>query len=217
MSARFGEAGRSPARRRAALLASGLLGAALPSPAAAVSLDLAGSNLNGNAVIDHSGPGLLSFDVDLQNAAVVTLKVDFDPGESAAAWNVLVTDLSGTLSGARVLSWSGAAITGQGTLRDGFDREVADVVLTGGSQVAVIDFADPGEAAGFTLGDPQGLIAGAADWGVEAPSNGASVTLVLPEPQAAWPRAAGLAALAALAARRRRGGCFSQLLAPSAR
>lgn len=175
-----------------------------PQDARAAHVDLGGSILNDNTVVDHSGPGLLAFDVELADATYVVLKIDFDPDESSVAWNALVTDLYGLLIDRYPLSWFGAAMTFQGSVREGFDRDVPDVALSNADQNAEIDFGAPGEGAGFTVGNPGGLIAGATDWGVSAPSNGTSAMVVLPESEGPLLRWTGIAAVAGLAALRAR-------------
>jgi len=175
-----------------------------PTLAAAVSVDLGASNLNGNAVADHSSAGTLSFDVQVQTAAPIELVIHMDPGEDQVAWNGYFerpTDLA-FLTGYQV-TLTGATL-GQGSVRESLARDVTNVVLSGGDTVAQIGFAEVESA--FAVGAaPNQLPAGASDWQVATPTPGASFNMTLtplPEPGPAA-AGAGLLALWALRARRR--------------
>lgn len=179
-----------------------------PGAALAVSLDLGASNLGGNAVVDHSGAGVLSFDVQVENVTPIELVVHLDPGEQNVAWNGWLerpTDRP-FLTGYEV-ALSGATLA-PGSVRESLARDVGGVSVSGGD-TAQIAFAEPESA--FAIGAPPAILpAGASDWQISAPAPGATFTMTLtplPEPGGAA-RVAGAAlavALQRLRARRHSG------------
>jgi hypothetical protein len=169
------------------------------SGASAASINLGGSSLNGNTLLDLSTDGQLSFDLDLANFSTIALQVDLSAADQLAgtiSWNAIFANLSALNLGSYFISIAGADITLVGDLTDTFQTPIAGLVTTPGS--ALISFPGAGEAAGFELGNPLGLTT--TDWELSnflGPSFSMNLTgSPVPEPASVLLLAVAAAALA---------------------
>ncbi|MDJ0786064.1 MAG: glycerophosphodiester phosphodiesterase family protein, partial [Myxococcota bacterium] len=181
----------------------------LEVPAAAVSLDLAGSQLGQNRVDDLSGPGAIRIDPDLRGAqpAVFRFVLDDEDTGDVLTLNAAVDLLGGP-------PWVGFELTlGPGvsflSVGDTTPLVADSFFLAAVTPDSVgIFFVPASEPAGFDLGDPFGL--GLSDWRIDrsglAAGEAFTVTLKgrVPEPQPAFLLGLGVAALLLARARRRR-------------
>jgi hypothetical protein len=190
---------------RGGLVALVLLASA---PAYAVTVDLTSSDLAGNEVIntEFSGPGLLAFDVHLNNQSAFTIVVQVQASEvsnETVAFNSLVFNKSSADLSRLDLSLEAPASFGTvGTVLDTSGSAIAGVITTASSAAIPLDppFAPiPGsyiEIGNVGLGDEP---PGTTNWAIDVsglPPGGATFTMHLaavPEPAAC-----GNAALAVL-------------------
>jgi hypothetical protein len=179
---------------RILLLAAALLVAA---PARAAHIDFGASQLGGGSVVEVDlGPGTLAFDPAFVSNAAMVLAIVLDPEEIGVplVFTALVDNLTGELWTGFTIQAFGAGFAQLGTVRGNGTSASVD----GGATLAVITFADPGEAAGVDIG---AFDVGDDEWLLHAGS-ASSFTLVLqplpvPEPGTAALVALGLAGLAA--------------------
>jgi hypothetical protein len=172
-----------------------LIASILLAPAArAAFLDLASSDLGGNAVdFSSPGPGQLAIDPDFTTATPMTLAIVLEPEDGAAiAWNALVDNLTGEVWSAFEIEVVGATLdVGTATANAG---RVAWIAFR--SDAAEVRF-DPAEAAGLDLGAPFGS---GEDWGVGGMEAGFLLRMrpvPVPEPGTLGAIGIGLVVLAA--------------------
>jgi hypothetical protein len=177
-------------------LAAAILALALAAPSQAVTLDLAASDLGGNALdFDVLADGTLAIDPDFATAA--PMRIVLVPGANDPAplvWNALVDNLTGEL-------WSAFTITVEAA-----SLGIGSAVANAGAVAAIVPIADgarieldPGESAGLDLGAVFGT---GTDWSLVSIAGAPLAPIVLtlaptavPEPGTLALVALGLAAL----------------------
>ena len=175
---------------------------------AAYTLDIAGSVIGDNLVIDYSTADGVSFDVEFAANEAVTLRVIRELGDTAdlVNLNAVILNFSGVgWSAFSVAATDGAALASAGFLLALTTLEEAVVSLEDG--LAVASFPGDGEFSGFELGDVFDV--GVQPWLIDvsgvAPGSAFGIELtptVVPLPAAGWLMGAALAGLGF--ARRRR-------------
>lgn len=184
------------------LLMLGVLAASFAgaSTAGAVSVDLLGSSLNGNGMIDNSSIGLLSLSGDVDNLSPVDLSIVLDSSElgGTIAFNgEFQVDTPTALTGYRVeILTPGVSISLVGDVLNSFGNPMS---TSGNGLAQEIAFA-PAEDLFFEIGDP--LLAGSTDWAFDVSGLAPGVDrfevrlTAIPEPGTALLLGLGLAAMA---------------------
>jgi hypothetical protein len=180
---------------RTLLAVAFLVAAALPARAAHI--DLAASDLGGGSVTPSDlGPGTLAFDPAFSANVPMTLAIVVDAGDVGAplAWNALVDNLTGELWTGFTVSIVGASFAEVGSAEG---NSAPSTQITVGAGTVALTFGDPGEAAGFDLGNALG---NGTDWRIELGALGAggSFSLVLTPLAVPEPASAALVALGLL-------------------
>ena len=167
------------------------------SPARAVQVDLAASDLGGNTLdFAVEAGGVLAIDPDFTTATPMRIVLVPELGDpSPLVWNALVDNLTGELWSAFEISVEAAAL-GLGSATANAGAVAAIVPTASGARIEL----DPGEPAGLDLGAAFGS---GVDWTLlslaGAPTAPIAITLTpvaVPEPASIALVALGLAALA---------------------
>lgn len=167
-------------------------------PARAVTVDLAASDLGGNALdFEVLAGGVLAIDPDFTTATPMRIVLVPDANDpSPLVWNALVDNLTGELWSAFTITVEAAAL-GIGSASANAGSVAAIVPLANGARIEL----DPGEPAGLDLGAVFGT---GVDWSLVslagAPIAPIAITFTptaVPEPGALVLVGIGLAALAA--------------------
>lgn len=184
------------------------LGAALAlSSAANAAILTSSTGSSANTVTSYSTPGLVAFDLDLQNFSGARLDFVIEEEDllGPLGMNALVRNLSGEGLGRFAFQLGGIAFSAAGSVTPSFGT-VSNVQYS--SQAAVIAFAKP-EFAEFQFGNPFGLN-GKTDWFFDTTGLRAgdtfSITASVPEPSSQMLLLAALAVFGVAAAQRRKQG-----------
>lgn len=165
-----------------------------------------GSTGGTSIVTDYSDSGLISFDLDLKDTTPVVLSYEITAADlvSGLDFNAVLRNLTG--AGLNQFSFSLGLTTFQtlGTVTRSFDTAYS-LSTTNGGQQALISFGSP-EYLDIAIGNPLGN-AGAQNWVINTSGLNAgdvlTVTAAVPEPETYVMALLGLAALGALARRRK--------------
>ena len=188
-------------------------GALLASPASAVQVTgTSGSAANGITIGgDFSGAGVLAFEYAFTNQATTTLHFTLEAGDIGAplSFSALIANINGLDTPYFSFSLSGTHFDFIGTAQTSFTNMPA--IVTGGGPYAQL-LGNPSDSHGYEVGDF--LLTGAGtDWRIDtagmSAGDGFSLTLIaapVPEPGTLAMMATGLAAMGAVARRRRKTG-----------
>lgn len=166
-----------------------------------------GSTGGASIVTDYSEAGLISFDLDLKDTTPVVLSYEITAADllSGLDFNVVLRNLTGAGLNQFTFALGSSAFASLGTVTRSFDTTYS-LSTTNGGQKAQISFGSP-EYLDVAIGNPLGNAGAQQNWVIETNGLNAgdvlTVTAAVPEPESYVMALLGLAALGALARRRK--------------